>query len=136
MFCPLATLVLLTTAPQQDTDTIRYLHNLTIPPGGKIGEVICIGCSVRIAGEATDDVTAIGGDIEVTGSVRGDVTAMGGRIRVARTAAPAATHSRLGGRDRGRFRRPHCRRTGWESAGPDTGTVRLAREERARVPVR
>jgi hypothetical protein len=45
-----------------------------------LGEVVCIGCSIRVEGR-TEEVVAIGGSIEVAGSTR-EVVAIGGNIEI------------------------------------------------------
>jgi hypothetical protein len=45
-----------------------------------LGEVVCIGCSIRVEGR-TEEVVAIGGNIEVAGETR-EVVAIGGNIEV------------------------------------------------------
>ena len=47
--------------------------------------MVCIGCSIRVAGTCGDTV-AIGGSIIVEGKVKGDVVAVGGGVRLSDNA--------------------------------------------------
>jgi hypothetical protein len=62
-------------------DRVEVGHDVDIPAGAQVGEVVAIGGSVHIgAGASTDEVVAIGGHIETESGVHvgGDAVAIGG----------------------------------------------------------
>ncbi len=61
-------------------DRVSVGHSIHIKAGEHAGEVVCIGCSVKVAGETSDDVVSIGGSVSVSGRVGGGVTAIGGSV--------------------------------------------------------
>ena len=64
-----------------DGERVHFFQDITVGPDEQVGDVVCIGCSIHIAGTSGDTV-AILGSIEVDGTVRGDVVAVGGGIRL------------------------------------------------------
>lgn len=66
----------------QDDDLVRYLRSIEVKAGESLPDVVCVGCSVRVAGIVTGDVVAVAGDVEITGTIEGDAVAAGGRVRL------------------------------------------------------
>ncbi len=62
-------------------DRVQFGSSISVNEGEEVGDVVCIGCSIRVAGSCGDAV-AIGGSILVEGEVRGDVVAVGGGARL------------------------------------------------------
>ena len=62
-------------------DRVQFGSSISINEGEEVGDVVCIGCSIRVAGSCGDAVS-IGGSILVEGQVRGDAVAVGGGIRL------------------------------------------------------
>jgi hypothetical protein len=65
-------------------DRTQLGHDITVGPNEGVGEVTCIGCSIRIRGQVSGDVTTVGGSIflEDQGQVAGDITAVAGDARL------------------------------------------------------
>jgi hypothetical protein len=62
-------------------DRVQFFQNIDVGPDEKVGDVVCLACSIRMAGSAGDTV-AILGSIVVDGKVNGDVVAVAGGIRL------------------------------------------------------
>jgi hypothetical protein len=62
-------------------DRVQFGSSISINDGEEVGDLVCIGCSIRVAGSCGDAV-AIGGSILVEGEVRGDVVSIGGGVRL------------------------------------------------------
>jgi hypothetical protein len=59
-------------------------HNISIGLNDQVGDLTCLGCSIRVRGQVAGDVTAVAGSIviEDQAQVAGDVTAVGGDVRL------------------------------------------------------
>jgi len=67
--------------PSNGKDRVEVGHDVDIPAGAQVGDVVAVGGSVHIgAGASTDNVVAIGGHIETEPGVHvgGDAVAIGG----------------------------------------------------------
>ncbi len=64
-----------------DNDRVQIGSNINVAEDEDIGDVVCIGCSVRVAGSC-GDIVAIGGRIDLAGHAKGDVVAVGGGVRL------------------------------------------------------
>ena len=62
-------------------DRVQFGSSISINEGEEVGDVVCIRCSIRVAGSCGDAVS-IGGSILVEGEMRGDVVAVGGGVRL------------------------------------------------------
>jgi hypothetical protein len=69
---------------KNEPELTQFGRDIRIEAGQKVGEVICINCSVYIAGESSGEVTAIHGNVvlETGGSIAGDTTAVWGDVRL------------------------------------------------------
>ena len=59
--------------------------------------MVCVGCSVEVAGEAFGDAVAIGGSLDVSGTVRGNAVAIGGGVDVAESGEIQGEATSVGG---------------------------------------
>jgi hypothetical protein len=90
---------LLALPPEQagNTDRTEVIRNLVVQPGEGVGDVVCLGCSIRVLGHVHGDAVAVGGDIEIDGTLDGDAVAMGGAVRIGSSAAVSGDAIALGG---------------------------------------
>lgn len=74
-------------------------RNMTVDPNEEVGDVTCIGCSIRIRGQVAGDATTVGGNIfiEDQAQVAGDVTAVAGDIRIDKEVKVAGDLTVVGG---------------------------------------
>jgi len=70
---------------------------ISIAPGEAAGDLVCIGCSIRMRGSC-GDVVAIGGSVDLNGHARGDVVAIGGGLRLGEDASVSGDVVTVGGR--------------------------------------
>jgi predicted acyltransferase (DUF342 family) len=71
-------------------------RNISVGQDEHVGDVVCVGCSIRVLG-ACKDVVAIGGSIDLNGSAH-DVVAIGGGLRLGENASVAGDAVTVGGR--------------------------------------
>ncbi len=94
-------LLLITVAPAVYAKPGDQVHiggaPITVAPDEAAGDLVCIGCSIRMNGSC-GDVVAIGGSIDLNGAVRGDVVAVGGQVRLGEQASVAGDVVTVGGR--------------------------------------
>ncbi|KAB2962968.1 MAG: hypothetical protein F9K18_09155 [Thermoanaerobaculia bacterium] len=57
-------------------------HSIHVGADETAHDVLCVGCSVDLDGEAFGDVVAIGGSVRVQGTAHGDAVAIGGSVDV------------------------------------------------------
>src|SRR5215469_10269215 len=60
-------------------ERVQFFQSMNIGPDENVGEVVCIGCSIHMAGTSADMV-AILGSIVIDGTANGDVVAVGGGV--------------------------------------------------------
>jgi hypothetical protein len=74
-------------------------HNISVGANEEVGEVTCVGCSIRIRGRVSGDATTVGGTIfiEDQGQVAGDVTAVAGDARLDKEVKVAGDVTVVGG---------------------------------------
>jgi hypothetical protein len=77
-------------------DRVHFFQSITIESDETVGDVVCIGCSIRMAGSC-GDMVAILGSIAVDGTVNGDAVAVGGGIRLGEDAQVMGDTVGLGG---------------------------------------
>lgn len=77
-------------------DRVQFGSSISINEGEEVGDLVCIGCSVRVVGSCGDAV-AIGGSVLVEGQVRGDVVAVGGGVRLNEAAEVSGDVVTVGG---------------------------------------
>lgn len=81
------------------SDVTQIGHNISIGPNQNVGELTCIGCSIRVRGQVAGDVTTVAGNIvlEQGAQVAGDVTAVAGSLRLDQNAKIAGDATVVGG---------------------------------------
>lgn len=84
-------------AQAQSGDRVRMGEDITIEEGESAGDVVCVGCNIRVRGSA-DEVVALGGNVEIDGSVSREVMALGGDIRLGPEAEVGRDVVSIGGR--------------------------------------
>jgi hypothetical protein len=95
-------LILIFTASAGAKDNPEYTqigHDINVGPNQEVGEVTCIGCSIRVRGKVSGEVTTVGGNIfiEDQGQVAGEVTAVAGDVRLDREVKVSGDVTVVGG---------------------------------------
>jgi hypothetical protein len=82
----------ITATAKDNPERTQFGRDIHVETGEKTGDLVCINCSIYIAGEVTGDVNTIHGNITVEpgGSVAGDLAAIWGDVR-------AQSGSQIGG---------------------------------------
>jgi L-asparagine transporter-like permease len=62
-------------------DRVQFFQSISVDPDDHVGDVVCIFCSIRMAGSCGDTV-AIFGNIVIDGTVTGDAVSIGGGIKL------------------------------------------------------
>ncbi len=96
-------LLLMVTAPtflfarSGQSDRVQFFQSINIAPDEQVGDVVCLFCSIHMAGTTSGDTVAILGSIVVDGTVSGDVVAVGGGIKLGEDANVSGDTVGLGG---------------------------------------
>jgi hypothetical protein len=77
-------------------DRVQFGSSINVQEGEEVGDLVCIGCSIRMAGTC-GDVVAIGGSAFIGGQVRGDVVAIGGGAKLTDSAQVSGDLVTIGG---------------------------------------
>jgi len=77
-------------------DRVQFGSSINVDEGEEVGDVVCIGCSIHMAGTCGDAVS-IGGSVSIEGTVKGDVVAVGGGVRLTDSANVAGDLVTIGG---------------------------------------
>jgi hypothetical protein len=77
-------------------DRVQFGSSINVAEDEDAGSLVCIGCSVRVAG-TSGDVVAIGGRVQVEGHVKGDVVAIGGGVMLGENAKVGGDVVTIGG---------------------------------------
>src|SRR5215469_5539783 len=100
--------ILATVAPSQmfarSGDRVHFFENINIGQDEQVDSVVCMFCSIHVAGTSGDTV-AILGDIVIDGTTTGDVVSVGGGIKVGEDASVAGDAVAIG---RGLYRHPNA----------------------------
>jgi len=80
-----------------DQDRVQFFQSIEVGPDEQVGDVVCLFCSIRMAGTAKGDTVAILGSIIVDGKTNGDVVAVGGSIKLGEDASVGGDTVGLGG---------------------------------------
>jgi hypothetical protein len=86
-------------------DRVQFAQSITIGADERVGEVVCIFCSIHMAGTTSGDVVAVFGSVIVDGIVNGDVVAVGGGVKLGEDARVSGDTVALG---RGLYRHPNA----------------------------
>ena len=82
-----------------DGDRVHFGQSINVADDERTtGDLVCIGCSIRVHGACEGDIVAIGGSIALDGDAQGDVVAVGGSIRLGENAVVAGDVVTVGGR--------------------------------------
>ena len=73
--------VLVLTGGARADDRIRYFRDIVIEKGEEVSDAICVGCAVRVKGQA-HDVVALWGGVVIDSELSSDVVTLGGGIRL------------------------------------------------------
>jgi hypothetical protein len=84
-------------------DRVQFFQSITVAPDDHVGDVVCIFCSIRMAGSCGDTV-AIFGNIVIDGAVSGDAVSVGGGIKLGEDATVAGDTVAIG---QGVYRHPN-----------------------------
>jgi hypothetical protein len=85
-------------------DRVQFFQSIDIGPDDHVGQVVCMFCSVRVAGSA-DEVVSIFGNIIIDGTVNGDVVTVGGGLKLGEDASISGDAVAIG---RGLYRHPNA----------------------------
>lgn len=77
-------------------DRVQFGSSINVSENEETGDLVCIGCSVRVAGTC-GDIVAIGGRVDLEGHAKGDVVAIGGGVRLAENAQVGGDLVTIGG---------------------------------------
>ena len=86
-------------------DRVQFFQSITVGADEHVGEVVCMFCSVRMAGTTSGDVVSIFGNIIVDGTVNGDAVSVGGGIKLNEDASISGDAVAIG---RGLYRHPNA----------------------------
>jgi hypothetical protein len=79
-----------------NADRVQFGSSINVSEDEAVGDLVCIGCSVRVAGTC-GDIVAIGGRVELGGHAKGDVVAIGGGVRLGESAQVVGDVVTIGG---------------------------------------
>jgi len=85
-------------AAEHGSDVVRVGKSIDVGPDEAVGDAVCVGCSIRIAGRARGDLVAVGGSVQVDGTVQGDTVVVGGNLRLGPGAVVHGDVSLVGGK--------------------------------------
>lgn len=85
-------------------DRVQFFQSISVGPDDHVGDVVCIFCSIRMAGSCGDAV-AIFGNIVVDGTVSGDAVSVGGGIKLGEDASVSGDSVAIG---QGVYRHPNA----------------------------
>jgi hypothetical protein len=78
-------------------DRVSVGNSVHIAADESARDVVCIGCSITLDGEAFGDLVAVGGSVSVTGLAHGDAVAIGGSVDVGEHAEVDGEATAVGG---------------------------------------
>ncbi len=79
-----------------NNDRVQFGSSISVSEDEQVGDLVCIGCSIHVAGTC-GDIVAIGGRVELEGHARGDVVAVGGGVRLGENAQVGGDVVTIGG---------------------------------------
>lgn len=85
-------------------DRVQFFQSINIGPDDHVGQVVCMFCSVHMAGTA-DEVVSILGNVIIDGTVNGDVVTVGGGLKLGEDANIGGDAVAVG---RGLYRHPNA----------------------------
>jgi hypothetical protein len=85
-------------------DRVQFFQSITVGADDHVGDVVCLFCSIRMAGSCGDAV-AIFGNIVMDGAASGDVVSVGGGIKLGEDANVGGDAVAIG---QGLYRHPNA----------------------------
>ncbi len=79
-----------------DGNRVQFGRNIVVDESEKVGDVVCIGCSIHMMG-TSGDVVAVGGNITIDGTVKGDAVVVGGGMHLNENATVSGDLVTIGG---------------------------------------
>jgi hypothetical protein len=68
---------------RNSSDRVQFAKDIRVQPGEKVGDLVCIACSIYVRGQTTGDAVAIGGSIVLDNAlINGDAVAVMGGVRL------------------------------------------------------
>ena len=96
----LAALLSIVAVPQtvqaRNGDQVHFGQSITVGEDESAGDLVCIGCSIRVEGNC-GDVVAVGGSVVVDGAVKGDIAVIGGGVLLGDNASVSGDVVTIGG---------------------------------------
>src|SRR5579872_7074328 len=83
---------------EHGNDMVHVGRNISVGPNEAVGDAVCVGCSIHMAGRAGGDLVVVGGNVQVEGTVQGDATVVGGNLRLGPGAVVHGDVTTVGGR--------------------------------------
>jgi hypothetical protein len=77
-------------------DRVQIGRSIVVEENEEVGDVVCIGCSIRMMGTC-GDIVAVGGRVMIDGTVKGDVVTVGGGAHLGENAAVEGDIVTVGG---------------------------------------
>jgi hypothetical protein len=95
-----AFLLLLLAAPAlyaKDGDQVHIGgRSINVGPDEAAGDLVCVGCSIRMQGSC-GDMVAVGGSVDVGGHAKGDIVVIGGGLRLGEESTVSGDIVTIGG---------------------------------------
>lgn len=85
-------------------DRVQFFQSINVDTDDHVGNVVCLFCSIHMAG-TSDDVVAVFGSIIVDGTVNGDVVTVGGGMKLGQDASVGGDAVAIG---EGVYRHPNA----------------------------
>ncbi len=79
-----------------NNDRVQFGSSINVSEDEEVGNLVCIGCSIRVAGTC-GDIVAIGGRVELEGHAKGDLVAIGGGARLGENSQVSGDVVTIGG---------------------------------------
>jgi hypothetical protein len=83
---------------EHGNDVVQVGKSIYVAPNEAVGDAVCVGCSIHVAGRAGGDLVAVGGTLQVDGAVQGDAVAVGGNARLGPSAVVHGDLTVVGGK--------------------------------------
>ena len=77
-------------------DRVQVGRSIVVEEGEEAGDLVCVGCSIRMMGTC-GDIVAIGGSVTIDGTVKGDAVTVGGDMHLDENASIAGDLVTVGG---------------------------------------
>ncbi len=79
-------------------DMVQIGKSIYVAPNEAVGDVVCVGCSIHVAGRAGGDLVAVGGTVQVDGTVQGEAVVVGGNLSLGPGAVVHGNVTLVGGK--------------------------------------